>query len=117
MVLTARFSTPDSSFKYALNDFSILFAEENYGINTDESGIHVLEHLEVLGEAVCRYKPQYITWCQEVLYHQPAAVTTAFTEFGSANLKVWYKSAAILIRIPGWSTYRDSYKFRGPWWC
>ena len=100
-------ATHDNNLMYALKDFSLLFAEEKDGISADESHVHKLEHLEVFGEAVCRYKPQDITWCQEVLYHQPAAVTAAFTELGSADLKVWYKSAAILIRIPRWSTYRE----------
>ena len=62
--------------------------------------------MEVFGEAVCRYKPQDITWCQKLLYHQPAGVTAAFTEDSSAYLKVWYKSTGILIRIPRWN-YRE----------
>ena len=100
-------ATHDDSFKYALKDFSLLFVEKKDGISADESRIHKLEHLEVFGEAICRYKPQNITWCQELLYNQPAAATAAFTEDGYANLKVWYKSAAILIRVPRWSTYRE----------
>ena len=100
-------ATHDDSFKYALKDFSLLFVEKKDGISADESRIHKLEHLEVFVEVVCRYKPQNITWCQELLYRQPAAATAAFTEDGYANLKVWYKSAAILIRIPRWSTYHE----------
>ena len=96
-------ATYDSNFENSLKDFSLLFAAEKGGISVDETCIHKLAHLEVFGEAVCRYKPQDITWCQKLLYHQPAGVTAAFTEDSSAYLKVWYKSTGILIRIPRWN--------------
>ena len=101
-------ATYDENFNYALKDFSLLFAKEKEGISHCESRIHQLAHLEVFGEAVCRYRPQAITWCQQLLYHQPAGATAVFTEDYSAYLRVWYKYTGILIRIPRLSSYRET---------
>lgn len=57
---------------------------------------HHLEPLQMFGDATCRYNPQDITWCQELTFHQPAG---ALMHYGN-EADLWYKSAAILIRIP-----------------
>ena len=59
----------------------------------------------MFGEAICRYKSQDITWCQELFYHQPAGAAVAYGN--NAQLELWYKSAAILIKIPKWGNYRQ----------
>ena len=61
--------------------------------------------MKLFGDAVCTYKPQDITWCQKLSCHQPAGVALAYGN--EAVLKVWYKSAAILIRIPKWSDHHQ----------
>ena len=95
------------NFNYALKDFSLTFVEEEE-ISSAESHAHQLTHLEMFGEAVCRYKPESITWCQELSYHQPAGATAASREEDYLkNLMVWYKAVAILIKIPKWSNYRQ----------
>ena len=93
----------DSNYnaQYALKDFSKLFCK------SDEIGEHEYgtnqAYLKLFGKAVCRYNEQDITWCQKLSCHQP---TAAAVKYGNkATLKVWYKSAALLIRIPNWSNY------------
>ena len=88
-------------FKYGLKDFSHTFTVDS----TDESGYrdHDLKCLKVFGDSVCRYKTQGITWCQKLVYHQPAAVI-----MGYGIVDAWYKSAAILIEfLNGVSTVRS----------
>ena len=95
-----------SCFLYGLKDFSNMFhfedlewafATRSYD-NDDEC-------LQVFGEAVCRCKSQDITWCQKLVCDQPAGAVLAYGN--QASLELWYKSAAILIRIPKWSEYHQ----------
>ena len=58
----------------------------------------------MFGEATCVCKPKCITWCQKLSYHQPAGAALMYGN--EVTLGVWYKSAAILIRIPKWSEFR-----------
>ena len=89
--------------KYALKDFSQPFVQEEY-LNYEGDGIYDPNVL-MFGDATCRYKPGDITWCQELSYHQPAGAALVYGN--EKSLGVWYKSAAILIRIPKWSNYRQ----------
>ena len=89
--------------KYALKDFSQPFVQEEY-LNYEGDGIYDPNVL-MFGDATCRYKPGDITWCQELSYHQPAGAALVYGN--EESLGVWYKSAAILIRIPKWSNYRQ----------
>ena len=97
----------DESNEYALKDFSQQFvAKEGLEmIDRDESSIHELSHLQLFSDATCRYKSQDITWCQRLLYCQPAGASMVYGN--EPILEAWYKSAAILIRIPKWSEYRQ----------
>ena len=94
--------TADGVFKYGLKDFSRIFPKDD---DISSESEHQLECLELFGDAVCRYKSQDITWCQKLVYHQPAAAVIAYGN--EATVDLWYKSAAILIRIPKWSDYRQ----------
>ena len=96
----------DRNFKYALKDFSqSMFVDDCADIDDVLDGYHHLEPLQMFGGATCRYKPQDITWCQELTFHQPAA---ALMHYGNeAGVDLWYKSAAILVRIPKWGEYRQ----------
>ena len=92
----------DYDYLYALKDFSNMFVKE------DMTHIDYCEHeicVQVFGDALCRCKPEDITWCQKLVYHQPAAALLAYGN--EPFLNVWYQSAAILIRIPKWSEYRQ----------
>ena len=92
----------DGVFKYGLKDFSHVFP---VGDEMESDFEHQLESLQLFGDAVCRCKSQDITWCQELVYHQPAG---AALHYGNeATVDLWYKSAAILIRIPKWNNYRQ----------
>ena len=86
--------TADGVFKYGLKDFSRIFPKDD---DISSESEHQLECLELFGDAVCRYKSQDITWCQKLVYHQPAAAVIAYGN--EAIVDLWYKSAAILIRI------------------
>lgn len=90
-------------YAYALKDFLELFGRSD-DINEDECYVDH-EHLKLFGNAICRYNKQDITWCQKLSCHQPAAAAIAYGN--DASLKMWYKSAALLIRIPKWSDYRQ----------
>ena len=89
--------------RYALKDFSLLFGKNMYLNDEDEDCVHAVTYVGLFGDAVCTYKSQDITWCQELSCHQPAGVALAYGN--NARVKVWYKSAAILIRIPKWSDH------------
>ena len=96
----------DRNFKYALKDFSQdMFVDQCIDANDLLNEDHHLEPLQMFGDATCRYKPQDITWCQELSFRQPAGAAMHYGNEASINL--WYKSAAILIRIPKWSEYRQ----------
>ena len=58
--------------------------------------------LQIFGDDICRFKSQGITWCQNLLYHQPA-----MRYKDVVSLDLWYKSAASLIRIPKWSEFHQ----------
>ena len=92
----------DGDFQYSLKDFSHVFAAGDCSKADDE--LHEFECLDLFGKVVCRSKPEDITWCQELVCHQPAGVIGAY---GNCGTLVWYKSAAILIRFPKWSKYRQ----------
>ena len=94
------------NFKYALKDFSqSVFIDDCADIGDVLDEYHHFEPLQMFGDATCRYKPQDITWCQKLTFYQPAA---ALLHYGNeAGVDLWYKSAAILIRIPKWSEYRQ----------
>ena len=93
----------DCKIKYALKDFSQSFLESDFEVL--QGCINYDTYMEIFGKALCRYNEQDITWCQELLCHQPAA---AAIHYGNeSTVMVWYKSAAILIRIPKWSDYRQ----------
>ena len=94
----------EDCYKYALKDFSQPFMKEEW-IDSDDSNIHFLEELQVFGDATCRCKSQDITWCQKLLYHQPAGAALAYGN--SPSLELWYKSAAILIKLPKWGNHRQ----------
>ena len=85
-------------FDYALKDFSKFFAKNEY-LETHYPII------AMFGDATCVCKPGDITWCQKLSYHQPAGAALAYGN--EADLGLWYKSAAILIRIPKWSEFRQ----------
>ena len=94
----------DENFEYAFKDFSqctSMFEEGCLGYLDD----HQVEPLQLFGNTICRYKAQDITWCQELFYHQPAGAALHYGN--NASVDLWYKSAAILIRIPKWSEYRQ----------
>ena len=91
----------DDDFQYSLKDFSHVFTS---GDSKDSDELHEFECLDLFGKAVCRCKLQDITWCQELVGNQPAGAIGAY---GNDGTLVWYKSAAILIRIPKWSEYRQ----------
>ena len=97
--IISEFDLHNSDFKYGLKDFSQLFPEK------DEVEQKEMTYLQMFGDATCRYKPQDITWCQELSHGQPTGAAMAFGN--EATLELWYKSAAILIRIPKWSAYRQ----------
>ena len=90
-------------FKYGLKDFSHPHVFPKDEINSYDS----LQVAELFGDLVCRYKQQDIRWCQKLVYHQPAAVVKVYERCEGQTLDLWYKSAAILIRIPKWSDYRQ----------
>ena len=94
----------DENFDYALEDFSQRMYEEDC-IGYLGDGDHRVEPLQLFGAAMCRYRSQDITWCQELLFQQPAGAAMHYGNEASVDL--WYKSAAILIRIPKWSEYRQ----------
>ena len=94
----------EEDFNYVLKDFSQPFAKEEW-IDRDDSHLHELDYLQVFGDAICRCKSQDITWCQELSFHQPAGAAVAYGN--DASLEFWYKSAAILIKIPKWSESRQ----------
>ena len=101
--LSPEICQDDSDFKYALKDFSQSFAKNDDILDEEYDEKHT--YLQMFGDATCRYKPQDITWCQELSRGQAAG---AAVHYGNeASLKLWYKSAAILIRIPKWSEYRQ----------
>ena len=91
--------------RYALKDFSLLFGKNEDVDGQDDSCVHAFTYMKLFGDAACTYKPQDITWCQKLSCHQPAGVALAYGN--DVMLKVWYKSAAILIRIPKWSDHRQ----------
>ena len=94
----------DENFEYAFKDFSqctSMFEEGCLGYLDN----HRVEPLQLFGDAICRYKAQDITWCQELFYDQPAGAALHYGN--NASVDLWYKSAAILIRIPKWSEYRQ----------
>ena len=94
----------DKNFDYALKDFSQhMFDEGCVGSLEDE---HQIKPLQLFGDEICRCKSQDITWCRDLLYYrQPAG---AALHYGNeATVDLWYKSAAILIRIPKWSKHRQ----------
>ena len=103
--LLSGYDPYDRNFKYALKNFSQdMFVDDYLDIHDLLNEDHHLEPLQMFGDATCRYKPQDITWCQELTFHQPAG---AGMHYGNeASVDLWYKSAAILIRIPKWSEYR-----------
>ena len=88
-------------FHYSLKDFSHVFTS---GDCKFYDRLHEFECLNLFRNAVCRWKQQNITWCQRLVCHQPAGAIGAY---GNDGALVWYKSAAILIRIPKWSEYRQ----------
>ena len=90
-------------FDYAFKDFSQhLFEEDCLGYL---DGDHRVEPLELFGSAICRYKSQDITWCQKLSFQQPAGAALHYGN--NASVDLWYKSVAILIRVPKWSEYRQ----------
>ena len=94
----------DKNFEYAFKDFSqctSMFEEDCLGYLDD----HQVEPLQLFGNTICRYKAQDITWCQELFYHQPAGAALHYGN--NASVDLWYKYAAILIRIPKWSEYHQ----------
>ena len=94
--------TYDENFKYALKDFVQQFPVFEYqeeDLINDE-----FRNLKMFGDATCRYKPQDITWCLKLSLGQP---TGASCVYGNESLELRYKSAAILIRVPKWSEYRQ----------
>ena len=70
----------------------------------DHDELHI-RHEQGYLRAICKYKPQDITWCQLLLYDQPGTVAAA--SGNELTLELWYKSAAILIRIPKWSDHHQ----------
>ena len=83
-----------------------MFGKNDYvDFEIDENCVHAITYVKLFGDAACTYKPQDITWCQKLSCHQPVGVALAYGN--EATLKVWYKSAAILIRIPKWSDHRQ----------
>ena len=93
----------DENFDYAFKDFSQRMFEEDCLGYLD--GDHRVEPLELFGSAICRYKSQDITWCQKLSFQQP--IGAALHYGNEASVDLWYKSAAILIRVPRWSEYRQ----------
>ena len=91
--------------RYALKDFSLLFGKNEDVDNQDGDCVHAVTYMKLFGDTACTYKPQDIKWYQKLSCHQPAGVALAYGN--EAMLKVWYKSAAILIRIPKWSDHRQ----------
>ena len=89
----------DKNFEYAFIKFSIRF-----GSCDIYSGFR-LDPLQMLGNGHLICKAQDITWCQKLSYHQPAGV--ALQCRNQTNAYLWYKSTAILIRIPKWSQFRQ----------
>ena len=89
---------------YALKHFSHLKDFSESLLNYVEN-YYYFPYLYLFGDEACRFKQKDITWCQELLYHQPVALCIAYGN--EARRKAWYKSAAILIRIPQWSEYRQ----------
>ena len=94
----------DENFDYALKDFSQHMFDEGCIGNLDE--YHQIKPLQLFDDAICRCKSQDITWCQELSFHQPAGAAL-HNYFHNASVDLWYKSTAILIRIPKWSQYRQ----------
>ena len=92
-------------FLYGLKDFSNVFHSGDMDRVFGEDYDKDVECLQVFGKAICRCKSQDITWCQKLVCHQPAGAVLAYGN--QAYLDLWYKSAAILIRIPKWSEYRQ----------
>ena len=92
-------------FLYGLKDFSNVFHNGDMDRVFGEDYDKDVECLQVFGKAICRCKSQDITWCQKLVCHQPAGAVLAYGN--QACLDLWYKSAAILIRIPKWSEYRQ----------
>ena len=79
------------------NDFRLLFddaLEQNRKVDT----------LQMFGNVLSRFKTQDIIWCQKLLHHQLAGATNCRHD-GISSLDLWYKSAAILIKIPKWSEF------------
>ena len=93
----------DENFDYAFEDFSQrIFEEDCLGYLGD--GSHQVEPLQLF-DKICRYKSQDITWCQELSFQQPAGAAMHYGN--NASVDLWYKSVAILIRVPRWSEYRQ----------
>ena len=88
--------------RYALKDFSLSFGKND---DKDDYCVNAITYVKLFGDTVCTYKPEDITWCQKLSCHQPARVALAYGN--EAMLKVWYKSAAILIRNTKWSDHRQ----------
>ena len=87
----------DEIFVYAFKKFS------QHMVEKDDEGR--FDPLQMFGDALSRFKARDITWCQKLFYHQPAGATIHYGN--EATLDLWYKSAAILIRIPKWSEFRQ----------
>ena len=93
----------DQDFCYAFKEFSQCMYEDD--IPGDVNLCYDVEPLQMFGNALSICKAQDITWCQELSYHQPAGA--AYHYGNEASVDLWYKSAAILIRIPKWSEFRQ----------
>ena len=84
------------NFKYAFKEFSQqLYEDFGFGKLYHGNGVNPSQ---LFGDAFCICKAQDITWCQKLLYHQPAEATLHYRKEPSVDLQ--HKSSAILIRIP-----------------
>ena len=106
-VCVMPFLSNSSSFSPWIKDSDMYYAIKDFSNSFYISGSLRWGHIELwqkilnnYGDATCRCKIQDITWCQNQCYNnlQPA---------GKDYQSLWYKSTAILIRIPRWSDYRQ----------
>ena len=93
----------DQNFCYAFKEFSRCMYEDD--IPEDLFDGYNVDPLHMFGDALRICKAQDITWCQKLSYDQPAGAALHYGNEASVDL--WYKSAAILIRIPKWSEFRQ----------
>ena len=90
----------DKYFKYAFTQNMY----EDFGVGK-RYRCYAAKPSMVFDDEFCICKARDITWCQELRFHRPDEATLHDREEASAGS--WHRFAAILIKIPKWSEFRQ----------